>query len=126
MKTLAILTGFLIGFSVYGQEGSWTILKMELPINETFEAGTKVICVIEYDNHTLVDYSNLSDTPARIIFHVSESGVRVPDERIGPVRFRTKDLAPGEKSQMTYNWERGQEITFEITGGKVLMEVKPE
>jgi len=126
MKTLSVIIGFLICLSAYGKEETWTTVKKELPLKEAFEAGTRVVFVINYDNHSLVDYSNLSDSSVKIVFYVSENGVAVPDEKIGPVRFRTKNLDPGEKIQMTYNWEKGQEVTLEIYNGQVEVEVRPE
>lgn len=126
MKALAILIGFLIGLSAYGQEESWNTVKKGLPLKDVFEAGTRVVFEIDYDNYSLVDYSNMSDGSAKIIFHVSKDGEALPDEKIGPVKFRTINLDPGEKIQMTYNWEKGRDVTLEIYEGQVQVEVRPE
>lgn len=126
MKTLSIALGLFIALAAYGQNESWTLAERSLPINETFEAGTKLVFVIDYEVHSVVGYTNLSDASSKVIFFVAENGTPLPDEKIGPVKYRTSDFDPGEKKEMTYNWEKGQEVSIEIHEGKVQIEINPK
>jgi len=126
MRFIFLFAVLIIGMVLYGQEDSWTIEKRELPISETFEEGTKVVFVIPYESHTVVNYSNESEAPASTVHHVSENGTLLPDEKIGPVKYRTRQFDPGEKLRMVYNWENGYEITIEVHEGKIHLEIKPE
>jgi hypothetical protein len=126
MKVLTLTIALFTSFAVFGQENSWTIEKRELPLDESFDAGSRVEVIIDYENYTTVDYVNESEATVVIIHNVSEDGIPVSEEKIGPVRFRTKTLKPGEEIQMTHNWEKGHKISFEITGGKTHIKVKPK
>lgn len=126
MKVFALVIALFTSLAVFGQENSWTVEKRELPLEESFDAGSRVEVVINYENYTTVDYINESESTAVIIHHVSVDGIPVSEEKIGPVRFRTKTLEPGEEIQMTHNWEKGHQISFEITGGKTHIKVKPK
>lgn len=126
MKTIFFGLGLFILFTAFGQDVSWDLAERSLPISETFGAGTKVIFFIDYEVHSVVNYTNLSDAPAKIIFHVAENGAPLPDEKLGPVKYRTTELDVGEKKEMTYNWENGQEVSIEVHKGKVQIEIHPK
>lgn len=126
MKTLSFALGLFVCLAAFGQDGSWKIEERSLPISESFEAGTKVVFFIDYELHSVVNYTNLSDASSKIIFHVAENGTPLPDEKIGPVKYRTTELDAGEKKEMTFNWENGQEVTIEVHEGKVQIEIHPK
>lgn len=126
MKVTAILMGLCLSLSVFAQTGDWTIVNEDLPLNKTFESGTRVVVKIDYDSHTTVDYINESDSAVTVVFHVSHDGKPLPDEKIGPVRYRTKDLDPGETIQMTFSWDKGHEVAFDISGGSLHLKAGPK
>lgn len=126
MKVAAILIGLCLSLSVFGQAEDWTIVNEDLPLDKTFESGTRVVVVINYDNHTTVDYINKSESAVTVVFLVSKDGTPLPDEKIGPVQYRTKDLDPGETIQMTFSWDKGNEVSFEISGGSLHLKAGPK
>lgn len=126
MRTSVLIIGLMIGLCSYGQGDSWTIVTKNLPLSETFEAGTKITVVVNYDAYSQISYFNDSGTPAKVIHYESVEGVSLPEDKIGPVRFRTKQLSPGEKSQQTFNWKNGQEVSIEVHEGTLHIGIGPE
>jgi len=126
MKITAILLGLCIALGASGQDKSWTVVNKDLPLDESFEAGSRVVMVIDYENHTTVDYINESASAVTVVFNVSNEGTPLPDDKIGPVQYRTKTLDPGETVQMTFAWEKGHEVSFEISGGALHLRAGPK
>jgi hypothetical protein len=126
MKTKAMLLGLMLCSVLTGQVDSWNIVNRELPLEETFSSGTKVIVVVDYDGYSTLSYTNESDLPARALHYESVEGIPLSEDKIGPARFRTKELAPGETSQQTFNWANGQEVTIEVQQGQLKIVIQPE
>lgn len=125
-KNFLIIAGLLLFAVAFGQHEKWTILEKEIPIDETLKAGTKVVFPINFEGHTQIDYSNKAETKTKFIYHVFENGEPLPEGTIAPVRYRTKELAPGAGFQMTYSWKKGQEICIEAHTGVLHILVYPE
>jgi hypothetical protein len=105
---------------------SWTTVRKDIPVNQTFERGTKLQFVVNYDVYTQVKLTNESDSPAKVINYSSVNGVSLPIAEIGPVSYRTHRLFPGETKTLTLSLKNGQEYSIEVHEGKMKIEVAPE
>ncbi|MGD2036059.1 MAG: DUF4412 domain-containing protein, partial [Bacteroidales bacterium] len=104
----------------------WTAVKLDLPVNDSFERGTKLHMVVNYDKYTKINYTNETDVPAKVIYYSSVEGKSLPEDEIPPVRFRTRRLYPGESKTLTLDLKNGQEVTIEVHEGKMHIEAGSE
>ncbi len=104
----------------------WRLTEVSIPFNNSYERGEKVGLVVNKESYTKVMLVNNGDGPSKIVRHTYRNGELLPDNEQGPLKYRTNRLFPGEKKNLTMDWEVGDRIVIEVHEGIMNIEVKYE
>ena len=105
---------------------SWNDLDESVPFEKVFRRGDRIHFLVETEIYHKLILENTTENPAKIIRYQYKDGLALPDNKQGPVDFRTNRLFSGEKKTHPLAWKTGTKIILEIHEGELTVEVKPE
>lgn len=105
---------------------SWKVIPSTLPINAEFVRGDRIIFKVPDGERYRIDMKNEISEQGKIIRTCLRDGVVLPEDKIGPVSFRTTRLNEDETFSVLYIGKPGDEVILDIYHGKLKVEVRAE
>ena len=93
---------------------SWTSVELSLPVDRVFRRGEKIIVNIKNETNYRLTARNNSDSPAKFIRSQWKDGAELPENKQGPLKYRTKRIFNGEKFSKVYHWKEGEQVHLEV------------
>ena len=104
----------------------WSVAREAIPFSKTMKRGEKLWFSITAEDYYKLIIQNSSDAPGKLIYHIYKDEKPIDNNEQGPDKYRTYRLFPGEKKNLTKDWEAGYEILLELYEGELQLEVRPE
>jgi len=105
---------------------SWKTIEATLPINADFVRGDRITFKVPDGERYRIALKNEISEPGKIIRTCLRDGVVLPEDKIGPLSFRTTRLYEDEISSVVYIGEAGDEVRLDIYHGKFHIEISQE
>jgi hypothetical protein len=105
---------------------SWTNVELSLPVDRVFQRGEKIIVNINMETNYRLTAINNSDNPAKFIRSQWKDGAELPEDKQGPLKYRTKRIFKSEKFSNVYHWKAGEQVRFEVHEGELEIQVNAE
>jgi hypothetical protein len=105
---------------------SWTNVELSLPVDRVFRRGEKIILHIKDETNYRLAARNNSDSPAKFIRSQWKDGTELPEDKQGPLKYRTKRIFKGEKFSNVYHWKEGEQVRIEVHEGELQLEIDLE
>lgn len=104
----------------------WTEKEFTGTLEGTFHRGERILFTVVSREYHKLSYSNQGEGPAKVVRRIIRNGKELPDNEQGPVKYRTTRLHPGEKKNLTLDWEVGDIIELAVHEGSMQISVSPE
>ena len=105
---------------------SWTNVELSLPVDRVFRRGEKIMINVNKDTNYRLTAINNSDSPAKFIRSQWKDGAELPEDKQGPLKYRTKRIFKGEKFSNVYHWKAGEQVLIEVHEGALQLQLDLE
>ncbi len=104
----------------------WTEKEFAGTVEGTFHRGERILFTVVSREYHRLSFSNHGESPAKVVRRIIRNGKELPDNEQGPVKYRTTRLHPGEKKNLTLDWEVDDIIEMAVHEGSMQISVVPE
>ncbi len=104
----------------------WNTIEADLPLNTKYSRGDRVKFKVPETKNYVINLTNNSAVPAKIIRYTFRDGKELSNNEQGPLKYRTRRLFGNETFRNIYRWKAGDTKILEVHEGKLNVEIALE